>query len=83
MTILILLINIAKNFSFSGTLMYITLLNNGVNGKKTYCRDIESISVFPFEKEIIITTHCQFTVTGIKRNQDLDYLYLNCTGFDF
>ena len=33
-------IDIAKDIAMNGTLMYITILNNGVNGKKIYCRNI-------------------------------------------
>ena len=76
-------INIAKSFAENGTLMNISILNNGVNGKKIYCRDVESISGFPFEKEIIITTHCQFKVTNIERGPLIDILDLTCIGFDF
>ena len=44
-------INIAKGIACSGTLMYITVQNNGTNGKKIYCRDIEYISIIPFKKK--------------------------------
>ena len=36
-------INVAKSFGGSGTLMYITVKNNGINGKNGYCRDVEYI----------------------------------------
>ena len=35
-------INIAKSFGGNGTLMYITVKNNGTNGNKIYCRDCTS-----------------------------------------
>ena len=76
-------INIAKNFAGTGTLMYITILNNGINGNKIYCRDVESISSYPTEKEIIITSYCYFRVTKIERSPQLDQLYLNCEGYLF
>ena len=71
--------NIAKGFSNNGTLIVITILNNGINGKMNYCRDIEPISAFPFEKEILFTSHCQFRVTNIENN----VLYLACEGYNF
>ena len=43
-------INIAQNIANSGTLMVISIQNNGINGKKVYCRDIENISKFPKER---------------------------------
>ena len=76
-------INIAKSFAGTGTLMYITILNNGINGKKIYCRDVESISSYPNEKEIIITSYCYFRVTKIERSPQLDQLYLTCEGYLF
>ena len=39
-------INIAKSFGGNGTLMYITVKNNGTNGNKIYCRDVEYISSY-------------------------------------
>ena len=72
-------LNMAKSFSHGGTLMVITILNNNVNGKKNYCLDIEQISAFPFEREIIFTSHCQFRVTNIENN----ILYLTCEGLNF
>ena len=76
-------IQVAKNFAGFGTLMYITILNNGINGKKIYCRDVESISSFPEEKEIIFTSYCYFRVTKIERKPQLDELYLTCEGYNF
>ena len=76
-------INIAKDIAMNGTLMYITILNNGINGKKVYCRNIEYISDYPFQKEVLFTSYCQFIVTDIKRNPNLDLLYLSCEGHNF
>ena len=76
-------INVAKSFAGNGTLMYITIQNNGQNGKKIYCRDVESISYFPTEKEIIFTSYCHFRVTKIEKNPSLDNLYLTCEGHHF
>ena len=76
-------IETARAFAASGTLLYISIQNNGINGKKVYCRDIEKISQFPQEKEIIFTAFCQFIVTGIKKEQGLDVIYLTCDGYNF
>ena len=76
-------IKMAETFAGNGTLMIISVLNNGINGKKIYCRDIETISGFPFEKEIIFTSHCQFKVTKIQKTFNLDKLYLTCEGYNF
>ena len=76
-------INVAKGFAGSGTLMYITIQNNGTNGKKIYCRDVESISHYPTEREIIFTSYCHFRVTKIEKNASLDNLYLTCEGHHF
>ena len=76
-------INISKGFAMSGTLMYITILNNGVNGKKVYCRNIEYISDVPYQKEILFTSYCQFRVTKIEKTPNLDLLYLTCEGHNF
>lgn len=71
---------VAKSFGGSGTVMYITIQNNGVDGKSIYCRDVESISNYPNEKKIIFTSHCQFRVTNIEKSPALDKMYLTCEG---
>ena len=75
-------INVAKGFAGSGTLMYISIHNNGINGMN-YCRDVESISHYPSEKEIIFTSHCYFIVTKIEKSPALDKMYLTCEGHHF
>ena len=76
-------IDIAKDIAMNGTLMYITILNNGVNGKKSYCRNIEYISDYPYQKEILFTSYCQFKVTKIERTPNLDIMHLTCEGHNF
>ena len=76
-------IKIAQDIAHSGTLMYISIQNNGVNGKKIYCRNIEYISDYPFQKEILFTAYCQFRITKIEKTPNLDYLYLTCEGHNF
>ena len=76
-------INVARSFAASGTLLIISIQNNGINGKKVYCRDIENISQFRHEKEIIFTAFCQFIITDVKKEQNLDIIYLTCDGYNF
>jgi hypothetical protein len=76
-------INVAKSFGGSGTLMYITVENNGTNGKKVYCRDVSSISNFPHEQEILFTSYCKFRVTKIEKSDGWDILHLTCEGHNF
>ena len=76
-------INVAKSFGLSGTLMYITVYNNGTNGKKVYCRDVSGISLFPEEKEIIFTSYCRFRITKIEKSGGWDILHLDCEGHYF
>jgi len=76
-------INTAKEIAMDGTLMYISILNNGTNGKKVYCRNIEYISDYPFQKEILFTSYCQFKVTKIEKTPNLDILHLTCEGHNF
>ena len=76
-------INIAKSFGGSGTLMYITVKNNGTNGKKIYCRDVEYITSCKGQKEIIFTSYCQFRITKIEKNPTWDIMHLTCEGHYF
>ena len=76
-------INIAKEIAGNGTLMYITVQNNGINGQKNYCRDIEYISDYPFQREILFTSYCQFRVTKIEKTPSIDLIYLTCEGHHF
>jgi hypothetical protein len=76
-------INISKGFARNGTLMYITIQNNGTNGKKIYCRDIEYISDYPYQKEIVFTSYCLFRITKIERAPALDIMHLTCEGHIF
>ena len=63
--------------------MVISIQNNGINGKKVYCRDIENISRFHFEKEVIFTAFCEFKITSIEKQNNLDVIYLTCIGYNF
>ena len=76
-------INVAKSFGGNGTLMYIKVENNGINGKKVYCRDVSGISQFPDEQEILFTSYCRFRVTKIEKQGGWDILHLTCEGHYF
>ena len=64
-----------------GTIMVITIKNNGTNNHFNYCFYVEDISDFPNEKEILISSHCYFGITKIERNKEFDYVYMTCEGY--
>ena len=64
-----------------GTIMTITIKNNGINGYPNYCCYIEDITYTKKQYEVLISSHCFFTVTKIIRNMDIDYVDLICEGF--
>ena len=71
-------INVAKRFAgYGGTLLVITIKNNGTNGRNNYCRYVEDITQYPDEEEIIITAFCIFTIKDIDGNT----YYLDCEGY--
>ena len=64
-----------------GTIMTITIKNNGINGCPNYCYNLEDITYTKNQYEVLISSHCYFTVTKIIRNTDVDYVDLICEGF--
>ena len=64
-----------------GTFLIITINNNGTNGHKNYCYYIEDITVSKNQYEILIASHCKFTVKNIRREKMIDYIYLTCEGY--
>ena len=61
--------------------MEITIKNNDTNGSPNYCYYIAGISEYPWEKEILFSSHCYFSVSKIKRHRDAyDYVCLICHG---
>lgn len=64
-----------------GTLMKITIKNNGINGHPNYCYNIKGLSMYPQEEEILISSHCYYTVTDIDRKNHIDYVNIICEGF--
>ena len=73
----------ADNKKKEGTIMIITIKNNGTNGHLNYCYDVSEISCIPTEKEILLSSHCYFSVTNLERNKNYkyDYVYLTCEGY--
>ena len=72
----------AKNWikKTGGTLMIIEIKNNGTEGYQNYCYYIEDITFTKNQDEILLSTHCYFTVTKIEKKDNLDLIYLICEG---
>ena len=65
----------------NGTILIITIKNNGTNGHPNYCYYIEDISYNPGEYEVLISSYCYFTVTKIESEGPIDYVSLICEGY--
>ena len=65
----------------NGTLMIITIKNNGIDGHPNYCFFVKDLSCFKGEEEIIISCHCYFVVDNIIHQNNLDVVYLSCEGY--
>ena len=75
-------INVAKSFMGNeGTLMEIKIQINGINNTLNYCYDVQKISCYPQEEEIIISSHCHFVIEQITRGELFDYARIRCEGF--
>ena len=73
---------VAKGFMGSvGTFMEIKIRNNGTNNHLNYCYDVQKISCYPKEEEIVISSHCSFIIEQINRGDSFDYVRLTCEGF--
>ena len=73
---------ISENFiEKNGTLMIIKIKNNGTNGHPNYCCYIEDITYTKDQYEVLISSHCYFTVTKIIRKEQIDYVYLICEAY--
>ena len=72
-----------NNDSKEGTLMIITIKNNGTNGYPNYCYYIEDITYTKNQYEVLISSHCYFTVTNIEHKEKVDYVSLICEGILF
>jgi len=67
--------NVAKDFSNNGTILYITIKNNKNN---SYCRNVEKLSHYIDEREVLITAYSHFKITKIEKN----IVHLDCEGYD-
>ena len=87
--------NVALGFAGNGTLFIIRIENN--NYPNFYCNKISDLSEFKNEKEILITSNCTYSITGIENKKDegkdkydkdvkddfsVDMIYLTCEGFN-
>ena len=63
--------------------MIITIKNNGTNGYPNYCYYIEDITYTKNQYEVLISSHCYFTVTNIEHKEKVDYVSLICEGILF
>ena len=63
-----------------GTVMIITIKNNGTNGEKNYCFSLKDISK-EGDEEILVSSHCYYTLNKIEKENNLDYFYLTCEGY--
>ena len=72
---------IALSFSGGVTLLIVRIENN--NPSHYYCYDINKLSEYSYEKEILITSNCTFHIT--KKSQDdndsVEEIYLTCEGY--
>ena len=74
-------INVAKAYMGEiGTLMEIKIQNNGTNNYLNYCYNLQKISKYPDEEEILISSHCCFVIEQITRGE-IDYVRMRCEGF--
>ena len=72
-----------NNQKVGGTLMTITIKNNGIDGYPNYCYYIKGLSCYQKEEEILISSHCYYSVTNIERTNHFDYVNIICEGFLF
>ena len=64
---------IGEIYANAGTLFIIKIKNNGTNGHLNYCLDISDLSDIQDEEEILISCHCYFSVTKIRRGEEGNY----------
>ena len=65
-----------------GTLLKITIRNNGIDGHPNYCQYIDSLSVSNKEPqyEVLLAPNCFYRITNIIRREKIDYVTLVCEG---
>ena len=74
---------VVEAYADKGTILVIKIKNNGNNGHQNYCLNITQFSKYKDEEEILISSHCYYTITNIVHNNGLDIVYMNCEGYKF
>ena len=74
---------VVEPYAYKGTILVITIKNNGNNRHQNYCLDISHLSQFKDEEEILINSHCYYTITNIEHDNEIDIVYMNCEGYNF
>lgn len=46
-----------------------------------YCKDIQEISKYPEEEEVLITAFSIFKITKIEKTDEANYYYVDCFGY--
>ena len=82
--------DVAELYAGGGSLFIIKIKNNGINQHENYCLNITEFSEYSHEEEVLISCHCYFSVTDIRRgiyNRECgiyyDEIYLDCEGYKF
>ena len=64
-----------------GTILEITLKNKGENNYLDYCCSLKEIHRYP--EKVVISPHCSYIITDIKRTGFIEYARMNCEGYLF
>lgn len=65
---------------FNGNCLLRIIIKN--NEKNNYCYLIENVSEVKHEKEVLLTTYCQFLITNISKDETgLDIIDMDCLGY--
>ena len=81
--------SIKKNFAVDwlggnkGTILIIKLKNNGTNGHSNYCYYIENCTYTKNQYEVLLSSHCYFTLTKRDYGKEIEYVNLSCEGYLF
>ena len=65
----------------NGTILIIKLKNNGTNGHPNYCFYIEGFTVSKNQYEVLLSSHCYFTLTKRDYGKEIEYVHLTCEGY--
>ena len=70
---------VAEIYSSNNGLLFIITIKN--NEQNNYCYQIQNVSNYPDEVEILITAFSLFTITNVVKNNSRLEIYLDCYGF--